>query len=77
MKVTTAVKSYFKSIQINRAHIFIKGDTGETVHYCGSRLPQPFRSSGRSVQLIFYTDATSDGKGFSLQYSVECKSRDF
>ena len=62
--------------QVNRSiHKFVRcqGWTGQSLHYCGDAETVPeFRSIGRTVQVNFRTDSSTNGRGFLLSYQLVC-----
>ncbi|XP_052071922.1 tolloid-like protein 2 isoform X1 [Mytilus californianus] len=43
--------------------------------YCGSKTPRPILSSGNTMFMLFYSDASVQRKGFLAQYSSVCGCR--
>jgi hypothetical protein len=52
--------------------VFLKKSILQDVKYCGGDTPPDFFSVGRSVELVFHTDASggASGKGFKIEYKA-------
>lgn len=48
-----------------------QGELGQSVHYCGTTVPQTFYSAGQVVQVIYNTAGNSQNRGFILSYKQD------
>ncbi|PVD35988.1 hypothetical protein C0Q70_02958 [Pomacea canaliculata] len=53
------------------------GELGQSVHYCGTTVPQTFYSAGQVVQVIYNTAGNSQNRGFILSYKQDDFNREF
>ena len=45
--------------------------------YCGNKRPVPFESSGNALFISFASDATTTAGGYTIEYTVNSKTRKY